>query len=164
MSAKGVGAPAAAARPTAFSQGSPGQAAPGHVRSCYGATLSSSKEPHDLALLRFGFRLTSAASSGVVYRQCHRRRAVAVRTPGIRTTIDQCTNSCCTTSAHGTMQRRNSALVGRVGIGARLDQVRDRRCLCLGIPYGETRMALGGVVQRLRAAAILHADVGTRGY
>src|SRR5215831_14031566 len=68
------------------------------------------------------------------------------------------------TNPHRTVQRRHSASVERIGIGARFNEASHRRRLCRRIPCTRTRETISGIVKGFGTTAIPRANLGTHTY
>src|SRR5215831_3159875 len=121
------------------------------------------EEAHDLFLLRLCLWRASAAAAGILNCELHRRRSMLVLASRIGATVEERADCGSATVAHGAMQRRYSALVDGVWVGARFNETRDGRRLRRRIPPARAGRALDSVMKRFGAAAIPRADVGARG-
>lgn len=118
---------------------------------------------YDLSLLRYRLQRTGAATTSRPGGKIDWRRTVLVLASHIGPTLEQGSHSRRTTRAHGAVQGCHSLFVGRVRIGASLDEASDHCGLGRRIPRARAGRTDNGIVKRLSTEPIARANVGVHG-
>jgi hypothetical protein len=113
----------------------------------------------DDALLASRSSRAGVALPGVLYGEMQRRRPSLVPETRIRTACDERSHRTRAPSPNGPMEGRDSALVRRVGVRARVDEVSDHLALGHRIPVDGAGSSICGIVEWLRSPPVSSANI-----